>query len=160
MNEKLDKPAETSISISFEPLTESGLDEILEIEKRCFTYPWTMAMFLSCIRHSPSDCSLVARKGGAAIGYAIFQVIIDEMHLLNIAVDLDCQMKGIGSRILKKVHKIAEERDVTAIYLEVRRSNEPAINMYKKFGYQIIDVRKKYYSEENEDALVMVWHRE
>jgi ribosomal-protein-alanine N-acetyltransferase len=101
----------------------------------------------------------VARVGRELVGYAGLMMTLDEGHITTIAVDPERHRLKIGSRLLLVVAREAIERGASALTLEVRMSNHAAQDMYRRFGFAPVGVRKNYYQEVNEDALVM-WARD
>jgi ribosomal-protein-alanine N-acetyltransferase len=126
--------------------------EIYEIEELSFSDPWTPAMF----KISEQEFIFVATASNKAVGYICCQQILDECHILNIAVHPEMRGIGIASDLLEHLLKVEKN---CVFYLEVRVSNTPAVTLYKKFGFKPIGIRPKYYSD-NEDALLMVKKKE
>ena len=135
-------------------MTINDLVEVLEIERLTFEEPWSAAAF--SVELKKSLC-LVAQedKNKKIIGYIICSKIIEEGHILNIAVKHGERGKGVGRLLLEECIKILKEEGIKSIYLEVRRSNIKAIKFYQKFGFQIVGIRKNYYSN-REDAFTML----
>lgn len=131
------------------------LPEILAIEKASFETPWSETLFYNEIFKTIS-VSRVARIDGRVVGYLCANMIIDEGHILNLAVHPDYRGRGIASRLLR--HMIDEMRagNCRSIFLEVRMSNENARKMYAKFGFTLLGTRKAYYVSPVEDAVVLV----
>ena len=131
------------------------LPEIVAIETASFETPWSETLFYNEIFKAIA-VSRVARINGRVAGYLCANMIIDEGHILNLAVHPDYRGHGIASRLLK--HMIDDMRDSNcrSIFLEVRTSNENALKMYAKFGFTLLGTRKAYYVSPVEDAVVMV----
>lgn len=132
------------------------LRKVLSIESRVYPRPWSMSLFLSELAQRTTRTYLVARYQGDVIGYAGMMFTGKEAHVTNIAVDPDFHGRKVGSRLLLTVITEAIARGAGTISLEVRVSNQAAQAMYRKFGFEAVGVRKGYYIETNEDALVMV----
>ena len=132
------------------------LRKVLSIEARVYPRPWSMSLFLSELAQRSTRTYLVARYGGDVIGYAGMMFTGEEAHVTNIAVDPDFHGRKVGSRLLITLITEALARGANNISLEVRVSNGAAQQMYRKFGFSVAGVRKGYYIETNEDALVMV----
>ena len=135
-------------------IEEKDIDCLTEIEKRCFKEPWTRQMF-SALLSLPFQYGLIAEEGGQVCGYCCFSVLFEEAEVLNIAVDTPYRKRGFGEKILNAVLEKAETLGAEKCFLEVRVSNAPALGLYRKFGFEELSVREKYYGD-GEDALVMV----
>jgi [ribosomal protein S18]-alanine N-acetyltransferase len=137
---------------------EDDLDEILEIEKDSFPTPWSQDLFHSEMIN-PLSRILVGRaadaQGRAVVGYIICWRVADEIHLHNIAVRRDLRRGGIASRLLSKAILDSRPEGARWMTLEVRRSNLSAQKLYEKFGFSQKGVRRAYYSDTGEDALIM-----
>ena len=132
------------------------LRRVLSIEARVYPRPWSMSLFLSELAQRSTRSYLVARHQGDVIGYAGMMFTGKEAHVTNIAVDPDFHVRKVGSRLLLTIITEAVARGAEVISLEVRVTNDAAQSMYRKFGFDVAGVRKGYYIETNEDALVMV----
>jgi [ribosomal protein S18]-alanine N-acetyltransferase len=145
------------LNIRFEHFSESDLDTILDIESKAYAYPWLRAHFEDAL-HSGNDCYALWTFNNILAGYLVLMDVIDETHLLNIAVKPDLQNKGFGGILIKKTIEIARNKLHTSVLLEVRPSNFSALRLYEKFGFYLIGRRKRYYPAPNgqrEDACVM-----
>jgi len=128
---------------------------MMEIENASFRNPWS-AESMREILESPVFGSMGAfHKNGRLIGYIIFSEVVDELHVLNVAVRPDYRSRGLASEMLNYLHRVAMERGRKYAYLEVRESNKIAQHLYEKFGYKPLHRRKDYYSDSHEDAIVM-----
>jgi ribosomal-protein-alanine N-acetyltransferase len=137
---------------------EGDLVEILEIEKDSFPTPWSPGLFRSETAN-PLSRMLVGRaahaQGAAVAGYIVFWRVADELHLHNIAVRRELRKGGIASRLLSKAIRDSRLEGARWVTLEVRRSNLPAQKFYEKFGLSVRGVRRAYYTDTGEDALIM-----
>lgn len=140
--------------VHMRPMSENDVIKIAEMEKQCFASPWSIAAILSELNAAHSK-SFVITLYDKIIGYAVAWFIVDEFHLANIAIDKEYRKKGIGQWLVTELVTMAIQLNKKHAFLEVRRSNIPAIHLYQKLGFSIIDVRKNYYSTEKEDALIM-----
>jgi ribosomal-protein-alanine N-acetyltransferase len=147
-------PAEVVV----QPMRRRHLPSVLRIEKQVYPRPWTMSLYLGELALPSTRCYLVARQDGRVVGYAGFMMSLDECHITTVAVDPACQGNRIGTRLMLVLTARAVARGATALTLEVRMSNRPAQELYRKFGFAPAGVRKGYYAEVNEDALVMWAH--
>ena len=138
-------------------LDESHIDGIIAIEKTSFQQPWQRISFLdelSC--RDALDVVVLDPLGGQIFAYAFLRMTLDEIHLLKIAVAPRWRRRGIATWLLGFCFGLAQRWDARKVYLEVRRSNVPALDFYGKIGFQIIGTRPKYYTDTGEDALVMM----
>ena len=127
--------------------------KISELEKECFSDPWTYRMFVEGFS-SKLFYGVCAVEDGEIVGYACETVLFETAEVDNIAVAESCRRRGVGKKLLKKLETEAKERGARVILLEVRVSNAPAMTMYLKEGFKGIYVRPRYYPD-GEDAVVM-----
>ena len=127
--------------------------KISELEKECFSDPWTYRMFVAGFS-SKLFYGVCAVEDGEIVGYACETVLFENAEVDNIAVAESCRRRGVGKKLLKKLETEAKERGARVILLEVRVSNAPAMTMYLKEGFKGIYVRPRYYPD-GEDAVVM-----
>lgn len=137
-------------------MTVEDVSRILDIERRVFTTPWTAEMFLQEIQRGFGSRSFVATLSGEVVGYTVAWFIEDEVHLVNIAVDPSQQNRGIGSRLLTRIIDEALASRNRIVTLEVRASNVAAQLFYRRFLFRTVAVRRGYYSDNREDAFLML----
>lgn len=139
------------------PMTKKHIKEVAEIEKRCFTIPWSKKSFEDELTKNTFAIYVVAvdTENKSLAGYGGMWHVVNEGHITNIAVDPIYRQKGIGKLILNELIKIAYEKQMIGLTLEVRLNNEPAKNLYKELGFKLEGIRKEYYSDTKEDALIM-----
>lgn len=135
-------------------MTAEDVKEIAELDKKCFAIPWSEKSFYD-ETENPLAVYFVARDGGKCIGYAGFWNVSGEGDITNVAVLPEYRQNGIGSRLIETVIKKAAELKLSLLTLEVRRSNLAAQKLYLKYGFEVIGGRKRYYSDNGEDALIM-----
>ncbi len=150
----IDVVIRSTLILESRPLVESDINRILEIEQFSFAAPWTRPLILEEMNNRNSKF-LVFTHAKSIVGYICFWVILDEAHLLNIAVHPNFRSQGIASFFMEKLITMSEGLNLNKIYLEVARRNMPARALYKKFGFNTIGFRKNYYTAEHDDALVM-----
>ncbi len=131
----------------------SDLDLIYNMEKRIFSDPWAKASIGVELSRMDHSLNLIAELEGKSIGYFFAHLVENEAHILNLALDVPFQNKGFGKEFLKKI--LDEYLQFADVFLEVKRSNFPAINLYLHYGFEEIDIREDYYSD-GEDAVIMV----
>jgi tRNA threonylcarbamoyladenosine biosynthesis protein TsaB len=140
--------------VVIQPMKAEDIKGVHEIETMSFTTPWSLEAFTSEINNELSKY-VVAKIDGKIVGYGGMWSIIDEGHITNIAVHADYRGQGIGNAIVKSLIKIAKENNVARMTLEVRPTNIAAIDLYKKYGFEVAGLRKNYYFDTGEDALIM-----
>ena len=133
----------------------SDIDDIEVLEQRCFAVPWDRASILYDLDENPLAGYFVAELFGRVVGYIGVWKIVDEGHITNVAVSPDYRRMQIGSALLKTMLEITAEEGIVRHTLEVRTGNEAAIGLYEKFGFETAGVRKGYYEDNGEDALIM-----
>jgi ribosomal-protein-alanine N-acetyltransferase len=151
---QLDDPR-MPLAIELLPMRRRHIPQVLDIERRVYPRPWTMTLFLSEIVQRSTRFYIVARAHRRVVGYAGLMVFGDEAHVTNIAVDPDAHRRKVASRLLFALISEARRRGATACTLEVRVANHGAQNLYHQFGFAPVGIRKNYYAETNEDALIM-----
>ena len=142
-------------AITLEPLVDSHLDDVLRIERELFPAPWTEAMFRQEVEEKWLSRSFVAKIDGVIVAYVIAWFLRGEVHVLNLAVTKDHQRRGIARRMLAHVIGLASEEACHLVTLEVRVSNDPAKLLYMSMGFAPVGIRRRYYHDNDEDALVM-----
>ena len=134
-------------------LTYADLPQVIAIERRAFPAPWSLAMFVLELS-KPAGICLAAVEGKTVVGYLICSRYDTVWHIMNVAVDPKLQRKGIGSAMLGDL--LREVGDDRARYtLEVRQSNAAAIRLYERFGFRAAGLRRRYYQDNGEDAVIM-----
>ena len=131
------------------------IDDISELEKLCFSMPWTREQ-LEAQMTNPMHVFLAAQDGdGRTVGYVGLMYVLDEGYISNVAVSPAHRREGIGDMLLDALRERAEEKKLAFLTLEVRQSNEPAKSLYKKHGYVEVGLRRNYYAKPTEDAVLM-----
>jgi ribosomal-protein-alanine N-acetyltransferase len=128
---------------------------VLRIEQQVYPRPWTHSLFVSELALRSTRAYFVARAGRDVVGYAGLMMTLSDGHVTTIAVDPAWHRNKIGQRLLLALAREAILRGATALTLEVRLSNHGAQALYRRFGFTPVGVRKGYYVDTNEDALVM-----
>jgi len=131
------------------------VDAIHVIECECFPDPWSRKSFESEINEKHSYLFVAVDENETVLGFASMWHIVNEGQICNIAVSPKFRSCGVGTRLLEKLISIAGEMDMIGLTLEVRVSNTPAINLYKKYGFKQEGLRKNYYENPTEDAIIM-----
>ena len=136
------------------PMNESHVAQVAELEKICFSDPWSEKSVASELYNSLS-CWLVAEENGVVTGYVGSQTVIDESDMMNVAVHPDHRRKGIAEALVVELVEALKKRESHCLTLEVRASNEPAKALYEKLGFAQVGLRKNYYRNPKEDALIL-----
>lgn len=143
------------MSIIVRKMTVNDINAVYNIEEQCFSHPWSKDSFKGELNNNACARYLVAQEGDEIVGYGGMWLIINEAHITNIAVHENHRKKKVGSILLSHLMGLAwNELEVQRMTLEVRKSNQVAQALYRKFDFQICGERKKYY-ENNEDAIIM-----
>ena len=151
--------------LSILPLKLERIDEIVKIERDSFGDPWSENIFLDLLDYPlavcfvalelPPSTSLTTQSYGVVAGYLIAYHILDEIQILNIAVKESMRHRKIATRLFEVIFDYAKNENIQEFTLEVRTSNTGAIELYKKLGFEIDGIRKNYYANPKEDAVLM-----
>jgi ribosomal-protein-alanine N-acetyltransferase len=137
-------------------MTIEDVPDVTEIENTVFADPWTPESFLAEIERKPDvGFPVVVHDRGGVCAYAVVWFIVDELHIGNIAVRPDAQGRGIGRALLTALLGEARRRGMVKATLEVRPSNSRARALYEGYGFRPVAIRRAYYRDNREDALVM-----
>jgi ribosomal-protein-alanine N-acetyltransferase len=142
--------------LEIRPLAYADLPQVIAIERRAFTTPWSLAMFVLELS-KPSGICLAATDGGRIVGYLVCSRYADDWHVMNVAVEPALLRGGIATALLERLFARADGPGVEYT-LEVRPSNLAAIALYMQFGFHTAGKRHGYYHDNREDALIM-WRR-
>lgn len=137
--------------MEIQKLTPDYVSAVAEIEKRCFSNPWSETAVNAELENHCSEI-YIALVDGTAAGYANIYTVLDEMDIVRVAVLPEYRRQGVAAGILKTV--LAEKQGT--VYLDVRESNHPAISLYKSLGFVDTGVRKNYYTNPTENAILMM----
>ena len=141
----------------YAPMVMADVDEVHALEQRVYPHPWSHGNFTDSLA-SGYHGWVLRDDDGALVGYFLLMEVVDEAHLLNVAVDADRQGQGIGRYLLDKVMACARGLSMESVLLEVRPSNLRALHIYERYGFTQIGRRKAYYPAhdgQREDAIVM-----
>ena len=137
------------------PMVMADIDAVAEMERQIFSLPWSRDAFRRELEENVIARYLVLEEEGRVVAYGGVWLVIDEAHVTNIAVHPDARGKGYGERIVRALMRLAADTCMGMITLEVRRSNTAAQALYRKVGFQDVGYRKRYYEDNQEDALIM-----
>ena len=143
-------------AVELVPMKRRHVRDVLMIERLVYPRPWSAGLFFSEINQKASRHYICAVVDGEVVGYGGVMVHADEAHITTIAVLPERQHGGIGSRLMVDLVEHARAKEARSIALEVRVANWPAQRLYAWFGFRPVGVRKNYYAETGEDALVMM----
>ena len=144
----------TAVAIKIRVLELSDLSAIEAIEQKAYPTPWSRSMFASELAKPTSIC-LGAFEGQDLVGYVINSRYVDAWHVMNVAVDPDHQRRGVATALLERLFEVTRDDERRGYTLEVRVSNEDAIALYEKLGFEARGIRRGYYTDNREDALIM-----
>ena len=144
----------TAVAVRVRELELRDLSAIEAIEKRAYPTPWSRSMFASELAKPTSIC-LGAFEGDELVGYVINSRYVDAWHVMNVAVDPDRQRRGIATALLEHLFDLTREDERRGYTLEVRVSNAGAIRLYEQLGFEARGIRRGYYTDNREDALIM-----
>ena len=136
-------------------LTEEYIESLVGLEKLCFDEPWTKGMFMGDLLSEYTCYFAAIDDDDKVIGYVGMWISVDEGQITNVAVHPDFRRKNVATELLSRLFDICSERGLESITLEVRESNEKAINLYEKNGFSPVGMRKNYYKNPTENAVLM-----
>ena len=134
------------------------VDEVMIVENLSFSIPWSKEAFIQEVTANKFAVYVVALINGSVVGYAGMWKVCDEGHITNVAVHPEFRKSGIGSKLIEGLIEAAIEEGVKSLTLEVRKGNLPAQALYKKYGFESAGIRKGYYADNGEDAIIMWKH--
>ena len=142
-------------NIEFRPMQAQDIDGVLALEQKAFSHPWSRQLYMDAL--TSYECWMMY-KDNQHVGHGVISQVLDEAHLLNIAIAVEQQGQGLGWQLLEHLMQRATERGCVECFLELRASNQPAYRLYERFGFNEIGRRRGYYPADggSEDALVMV----
>ena len=147
------------MKIDYSPMNESHINGVYELSKECFTVPWTLDSIKNELNNSLAKYIIAQDLDTKeVIGFVGVWIVAGEGDITNIAVSAKYRKHGIASNLLLNLFEVCKTFNCNDITLEVRASNTPAQNLYKKFGFNEEGLRKGFYQDNNEDAIIM-WKR-
>ena len=148
-------PDSDELDVTIGPMRRRHLRSVLRIEQQVYPRPWSMGLFMSELGIRGSRIYVVARVGTTLVGYGGLMLVAEDGHVTTLAVDPAWHRHKLGTRLLHTLASTAIRRGAKNLTLEVRASNEPAQRLYRAFGFAPAGIRKGYYVETKEDAIVM-----
>jgi ribosomal-protein-alanine N-acetyltransferase len=144
--------APPAAAVEIRRLVYADLPQVVAIERRAFTTPWSLAMFVLELS-KPAGVCLAAEVENELVGYIVCSRYDTVWHVMNVAVDPDFRRRGIATALIGAlIERVGDDAQIT---LEVRRSNTGALALYEKFGFRSAGVRRRYYADNGEDAVIM-----
>jgi ribosomal-protein-alanine N-acetyltransferase len=151
-------PRADALDVTISPMRRRHLRAVTRIEQQVYPRPWSLGLFMSELGFRGSRVYVVARVGPTVVGYGGLMLVADDGHVTTLAVDPGWHRHKLGTRLLHVLASAAVERGAKNLTLEVRASNDAAQSLYRLFGFAPAGVRKGYYVETKEDAIVMWAH--
>jgi ribosomal-protein-alanine N-acetyltransferase len=147
------RPADLEVTIG--PMRRRHLRSVIRIEQAVYPRPWSMGLFMSELGYRGSRVYVVVRVGNTVVGYGGLMLVTEDGHVTTLAVDPAWHRQRLGTRLLHALATAAIERGAKNLTLEVRASNHAAQELYRAFGFAPAGIRKGYYAETKEDAIIM-----
>jgi len=144
----------TAVALHIRPLDLIDLSAVERLEQRAYPTPWSRSMFASELAKPTSIC-LGAFEGAELAGYVITSRYVDAWHVMNVAVDPDLRRRGVATALLERLFELTHGDERRGYTLEVRVSNDGAIQLYERLGFEARGLRRGYYTDNREDALIM-----
>ncbi|MBU0701134.1 ribosomal protein S18-alanine N-acetyltransferase [bacterium] len=142
------------LELRFSLMTMDDIPQIAALEKMCFSMPWSERLFINELENNNSYF-LTIKIRNELIGYAGFWLIVDEAHIVNLAVHPEFRRQGMGGMLLKNILDMAKQKGALKATLEVRETNTPANLLYERLGFVCVALRKGYYADTKEHAVIM-----
>jgi [ribosomal protein S18]-alanine N-acetyltransferase len=133
----------------------ADLDDILAIDRESFTHPWTRQMYEEDLRLPHSRIWVLRATDGSALGYCATWVLLDEVHINNVAVAERARRRGFGEQLVRHAVETGAGEGAKRVFLDVRASNKSAISLYSRLGFAVAGQRRAYYAGPTEDAILM-----
>ena len=141
-------------NLIIEQMKENDIDGVFEVEKNCFEDYWSKDSFKKELSNNLAKY-LVAKVDNKVVGYVGIWFVVDEGHITNVAVHEGYRGQKIGDQLIKELVQVCKDNKIVSMTLEVRASNVVAQNLYRKYGFKMAGIRKEYYSNNKEDAIIM-----
>lgn len=146
---------ERKMAVRIVPMTSAHLDEVAELERICFTVPWSRNMLAEELDNACAAFLVALDDTERVVGYAGLLVVLDEGYITNVAVRPECRRRGIAEQLLTVFENFARGNKLAFLTLEVRASNYGAIALYGAHGFRGVGRRPNYYEHPKEDAIIM-----
>jgi [ribosomal protein S18]-alanine N-acetyltransferase len=143
------------MNVTFRKMTVEDIPAVIELDQKSFSLPWPERSFRFELTDNPASRCWVADLDGKVVGMIVVWLIVDEAHVATLATHPDYRRQGIGKRLLAHALRHMIQDGARSSFLEVRESNRAAQEMYRKLGYEITGRRRRYYRDNDEDAILM-----
>lgn len=143
------------MSFHLRRMTAEDVPAVAELDRLSFSLPWPERSFRFEVTNNPNSRCWVAESDGRIVGALVAWLLVDELHIATLATHPDFRRQGVAQALLTHVLKLAAQEGALSSFLEVRASNEAAQGLYRKFGYEEVGRRPRYYKDNNEDAILM-----
>ncbi len=141
------------MNVQIVPMNRTHIPQVAALEAQCFSIPWSEALLEEELDRD--SAYFVAIDSEKVVGYAGFYMVLDEGCITDVAVYPEWRRQGIGKHLIQALLDAADKYELASLTLEVRASNEAAIGLYQKYGFQVVGRRKRYYEKPREDAILM-----
>ena len=142
--------------MTIKPMKREDVSMVHQVEEACFSVPWSLESFEDIFSYG-ENYYLTAWEDNRIVGFIGLMAVAGEGDITNVAVLPSYRENGIGDALVSSILSLAKEKNITKIMHEVRASNEAAIHLYEKYGFEFLCIRKKYYQKPTEDANIMCW---
>jgi [ribosomal protein S18]-alanine N-acetyltransferase len=143
------------MNVTFRKMTVEDIPAVIELDQKSFSLPWPERSFRFELTDNPASRCWVADLDGKVVAMIVVWLIVDEAHVATLATHPDYRRQGIGKRLLAHALRHMIQDGARSSFLEVRESNVAAQEMYRKFGYEVTGRRRRYYRDNDEDAILM-----
>lgn len=143
------------MNLTIRKMTVEDIPTVIDLDQKSFSLPWPERSFRFEVTDNPASRCWVAELDGKVVGMIVVWLIVDEAHVATLATHPDFRRQGIGQRLLSDALRHLIEEGAKSSFLEVRESNLAAQEMYRKFGYEATGRRRRYYRDNDEDAILM-----
>jgi [ribosomal protein S18]-alanine N-acetyltransferase len=143
------------MSLVIRKMTLEDIPAVIDLDQKSFTLPWPERSFRFELTDNPASRCWVAELDGRVVGMIVAWLIVDEVHVATLAIHPDFRRQGVGTKLLAHTLQALLAEGARSSFLEVRASNRAAQDMYRKFGYEVTGRRRRYYRDNDEDAVLM-----